>query len=264
MTAPTHDRPARAAGPLTTLWPHIDALAPHWSWFDDRRADRHPYARTAAGYARRADQLGQALLRFVPGYPGDAAALLRRLLDHVCSCAVLADTPVLAAARRRALRRYLVAARIVAPEPVEFGRWFAGFQLDDIHLARRGRPWAADPGRPRLADVADLLGGAGLAAYRRRLAQAALVEPDHPQLPLLRDDLLVCAGDPEEIIASAVDRDLPGTAGLRRVAGLLARAGHREAAARWYAHARALAAPPSSGPDPVLTALLRGRHHRGR
>ena len=146
---------ATAGGPdLAQLRRLVDTLRPRG--FVD-------YSRSF-NYARKAADVLDALDLVARRDPGGAGPLYRRALQYVIGTSEQADDSAgaIGDTADRAVDGYAAACRAAPPEPIGLARWLIDIQVDG-------------PGWPDIdvADFADALGPAGLAAYWRQLTDLA-------------------------------------------------------------------------------------------
>jgi hypothetical protein len=119
------------------------------------------------------------------------------------------DAGTIVEAAREAWTVYLRACAAAPPDPVGFAGWFVDFQLD-------GPDWPD----VMLDDVVDLLGDAGLAAYRRKLDEVNRTHAGHWRVRAMREELIEATGDTDDMVACLAE-DLSGPHQYVRIADLL-------------------------------------------
>jgi uncharacterized Zn finger protein len=197
------------------------------------------------GYARKANDILDAVDAVAEERPELAGPLYRAAIIHLTKATEQADDSAgaIGASLDRAVAGYAAACRVAPPDPVELATWIVDFQVDG-------------PGWPEIAigDFAEALGRTGLAAYRKKLDEAA--GRDSLTVRHLREDYLkTISGDTDALVAHYAE-DLPTSYGYVRIGTTLRDAGRYEEAIAWMRRGLAEADRPDSRIDLLLADLL--------
>lgn len=166
---------------LSLLAQQVEDLAVDWLHYGEEQA-----------YAERADAVIAALAGLPDEHVEQVQPLLRRTLELLGQAAGRSEDhcgAVLDSAAE-AWDVFLAACGTAAPDPVELGAWFAGFRLT-----------GADVLDVSITDVADLLGTAGLDAYRNALEAASDADPGGWIVRSLREEMIGAVGDVDMLVA---------------------------------------------------------------
>lgn len=208
----------------------------------------------AFDYARKADDVLDALDTLARDHPESVGQLYRRVVRHVTKTSEQADDSdgAIGDAAGRAVDGYAAACRAAPPDPAELAHWLIDVQLDG-------------PGWPDIdiADFADALGDHGLTAYWRRLTDltAGQGRPtarfDHRTFTIrhLREGYLTSITKDVDALVALYAEDLSEPYQYVRIADALRTAGRREDAIAWLARGRTGAARPDDRIENLLAEL---------
>jgi uncharacterized Zn finger protein len=193
-------------------------------------------------YAKKANDVLDALDRVAADRPATVGPLYRKVVQHVTKASEQADDSagVIGDASERAVEAYAVACRAAPPDPVELANWMINLQLN-------GPGWPEVP----IADFAEALGPDGLAAYWSRLVE---LDGDDRRFMIthLREEYLKnVTGDVDALIALYAE-DLPQAYQYVRIGEALRDARRPHDAIAWLRRGLAEA----DRPDPRIPALL--------
>jgi uncharacterized Zn finger protein len=207
MIATTGDGPD-----LSVLDTQVAALRVDWIEYGDEHV-----------YVSGAEAVTEALGRLVPEHAAEVQPLLRDAAAHIGAAAGACEdeTGIVADAANAAWDAYLLACAAAPPDPVELGRWLVDFQL-------KGPDWP----EIHLADLTDLLGAAGLDAYRERLAEVGPVDGEDWRLRSMREELVAETGDTDAMVAFLAE-DLSGPQRYVQIAELLRAEDRTAEAVEW-------------------------------
>lgn len=151
-------------------------------------------------YARKADDVVEALDKVAAAHPDQVGPLYRLAIQHVIKTSEQADdsSGSIGDAANRAVDGYATACRAAPPDPTELANWIIQTQLD-------GPGWPEIP----IGDFAAALGDDGLSAYWKRLAElrattTATDRFDHRRFTIthLREEYLrSVSGDVDALVA---------------------------------------------------------------
>ncbi|MEV6231049.1 hypothetical protein AB0L88_24610 [Saccharopolyspora shandongensis] len=202
---------ASAQPDVSVLQDQVDLLQVDWLDFDDED-----------DYASRANSVLDALRRLLPDHVLSAQRMLREVVTHVGAAASACEDSagMVDDAADAAWGLYLEVCQAAPPDPAELGRWLAHFRLNSE------RPEVS------LGEVVDLLGEAGLAAYKVGLDQARDRQRDPWRERFLREELVREAGDTDELVETLAE-DLSHPHAYVRIAAVLREADRVDEAIDW-------------------------------
>jgi uncharacterized Zn finger protein len=208
--------------------------------------------RGSFGYAKKANDVLDAIDRVATDHPGTVGSLYLRAAQHLTKASEQADDSagVIGDASSRAVEAYAAACRAAPPDPVELANWMIDFQLN-------GPGWPEVP----IADFAEALGPDGLAAYWSRLVE---FDGDDRRFTIthLREEYLKnITGDVDALIALYAE-ELPQAYQYVRIGETLRDARRPADAIAWLRRGLAEADRPDSRIPALLAELLTttGRH----
>ncbi|MEV0089881.1 hypothetical protein [Saccharopolyspora sp. NPDC050642] len=193
------------------LQDQVDLLQVDWLDFDDEN-----------DYASRATSVLDALRRLLPDYVASAQQMLREVVTHVGAGPVCARAPQ-AWWTTPLMQLGGSTWKLVGPpppDPTELGRWLAYFRLN------------TELPEVSLGEVVDLLGEAGLTAYKAGLDQARDRQCDAWRVRWLREELVQEIGDTDELVETLTE-DLSYPHAYVRIAVVLREADRVDEAIDW-------------------------------
>lgn len=205
-------------------------------------------------YARRAEDVLDALDRLIPERAATVQPLLRRAIAHIGAATGVSqdETGAIIDVADQAWRIYLRACEAAPPDPVELAEWYIEFQL-------AGADWP----ETSLDDVANLLGDTGLDAYRQCLDEATATHARHWRLRSMREEFVAATGDADAMVACLAE-DLTSTHQYLRIAELLHGEDRGGEAIEWLERGVNAAGTHSHNLSPLVDLLAKLYAETGR
>jgi uncharacterized Zn finger protein len=207
------------------------------------------------GYARKANEVLDALARVAARHPGAVGPLYRLVIQHVTRASEQADDSAgaIGDAAARAVDGYAAACRLAPPNAGELATWIIDFQLD-------GPGWPETP----IGDFADALGADGLATYWQRLAELHQSSSpnadrfDHRTFTInhLRETYLKTVAQDVDALVALYAEDLPEPYRYVQIAETLRDARRGGEAVQWLRRGQAEATRRDTRIDALLADLL--------
>jgi uncharacterized Zn finger protein len=229
---------------LGLLRTQVEQLHTEWLAYEDTDA-----------YATTAQSVLDALERLTARHAATVQPLLRRAVEVIGAAAGISEDEhgAIIEVADAAWDRYLAACRLAPPDPAELARWLVTFQLE-------GPDWP----EVSLDDIADLLGGTGLEAYRVALDEAGSRHRRHWRYRSLREEFVAVSGDTDALIECLAE-DLSAAHQWVRIATLLRDEGRVDEAVAWLERGRSDGKHLGHGGGPLTDLLCElyqasGRH----